>query len=1107
MTARILRIVLLTALISSLTGPLIGSGGSSVRPPGPTGVWSNGPRPCLVPPVPLKKERPPRLGQAPRTAEPPGRVRPPRLRLRGAGATEPDVRKVLALRVDFEDQPMDSSAAYFERLLFFLDQYYDQVSGGQARFASTLNPTVYRLPRPTAWYGLDDSVGTRQAVFAYDAVKAADPDVDYSLYDHVVVFHGGPGQESDVKDDSREQIWSASFRLVDFAYYNPWPGAEQGIATDDTTAAGDTLFIASVGMFPETESQDGYVFGCLGVLCHEMGHALDLPDLYDTVAPEGEYYVESQGVGNWDLMASGTWNNNGFVPGEPSAWTKVFLGWVEPVVMTADGEVSLKAVELDRRHGVVKIPLNADEYFLIENRFQDPNGDGIFNYQVADSSATCGAPGPGGSATSGCRFDFYHDSYIGSEWDFYLPGDGAGSGLLIWHIDDSVIYQQMEYNTVNADPLHKGVDLEEADGIQDLDTQAGDMDGFGSRWDSFREGWVDRFAPDTEPNSDGYYGIPSHVTVDRISAPDSVMTFRVTIGGRDRNWPVATAGAIGGNHVAVADLDGDTGIETAVADRAGNLYVLDPDGSPAWTGGAGGAFVNLGTPVGSPLLADVDGDGLNDLLVMSDDGRVFGFGGGTGRPLGSSEDGFLLTSPNPMPGVQLWAFDVEPGVPGVWFGFGGAADTTGSSRLQVYSVTADRRVLQRGVTSLHNGTGELPSVILDLNGIPDDRHVEILSPVRRGAGEALRGSLEIQNFDGMIGGGYHGGNESIAPLPDTLFYSAPVVGDLDRDGRLDVVVTASNLAGVDAWDARRVSFIYALSLSIDDLGIPGMTVLPGWPRRIEDEYGMAAVSGDDALSLADIDGNGYPEVLLLGTHEVLRVLNYHGESLLSLPEEMKAELRYYVEPQLAPLVADLSGDGRPEIVLPLRDGQVFAVNPDGSRHGTWNWFGGGATRSSPAVADLDGDGRIELVTAADFPGGGKIMARTIGSGTAAPVWGMVRRGAAFDGTLPAEGQTPVVNGPTLADVFMMPNPARSQARIHYRVGAGATGVTVDIVDLMGRGVRRLEGTSFPGSDNTVSWDLKDADGSPVAPGVYLARIEVRTGAGTTREAIKVAVLR
>jgi M6 family metalloprotease-like protein len=1039
------------------------------------------PRPCLAPPVPQKKALPPPIGGA---ADPSRVFRGyDRDQLAPRSAPLGDFR-VLALRVDFEDQPMDSSAAYFERLLLFLTEHYETTSGGQLRLQTTLSPSVYRLPQTMAWYGLDDSIGVREAVLCYDAVQVADPEVNFADYDQVVMFHAGPGQESDVLNNSPEQIWSVFFRKDDFAYFLPREGADRGLRTNDTTAEGDTIFVEDMGVFPEIESQDGFVFSPVGVVCHEFGHALGLPDLYDTTAPDGQIFAESQGVGSWDLMAAGTWNANGFVPAEFSAWSKVFVGWIDPVVVTSDSDVALTASALDRARGVVKIPIGGDEYFLIENRLQDYNGDGRFNYTETDSS-TC-APDPQSQAIV-CLFDFYDDSYANAEWDWWLPGEGTGSGLLIWHIDESVIADNIAYNTVNADPRQKGIDLEEADGIQDMDLLGGNLEAFGSGNDSFRAGWADRFTPDTEPNSDAYYGIRSGISIDQISAPGAVMTFRVRFAAPDEGWTVDLTGPTGNNHPALGDVDDDGAREIVVTDRDGRVWVVEPDGSATFGGDR--VLADLDAILGTPLVADVNGDGIDDIVVPSEDGRIFGFAGPDGQPLGPGGSGVLVTSTNPMPGVELFGCNLNPALPGIEFGFGGAVqEETGLSRVEMWGVGVSGQAIRRGVASLHGGSGALPAVVADVD---DDGRLELVASVRTTVGltDSTVGSLQLYHLDLIAGTGYVGGAYGTAPLPDTAFYSAPVVGDLDRNGRLDVVVTGSD------------GFIYALEMDAPADGEPTFRLLPGWPRYI-------FASGEDEVSLADVDGNGYLEVLAIETGGVVHIFNYHGTSLVSLPEQVRSETRYFIEPQHAPLAVDITLDGRPELIVPLDDGQVFAVDGRGSRVGGWNFAGGGRGGGSPAVEDLDGDGTIELVTLSPWLDRSRLSVRSIGRGSGPPTWGAHRRSGARDGFLNVDpDEVPVVNGPTLDDAFAMPNPARESTRFHYRVGDGVDEVNIDIYDLLGRPVARLSGTTFAGTDNVVEWDLNDNDGRPVAPGVYLSRIQVRGSSGAGEASLKLAVLR
>src|SRR5690606_17997597 len=93
-------------------------------------------------------------------------------------------------------------------------------------------------------------------------------------------------------------------------------------------------------------------------------------------------------------------------------------------------------------------------------------------------------------------------------------------GFLIWHIDESVIRQNLTFNTINANILRRGIDLEEADGAQDIGNATNNLflesvvggTSFDFWWsgnnytvitqqgDSLRS-YVNRFAPNTRPST------------------------------------------------------------------------------------------------------------------------------------------------------------------------------------------------------------------------------------------------------------------------------------------------------------------------------------------------------------------------------------------------------------------------------------------------------------------------------------------------------------------------------------------------------------------------------------------------------------------------------
>ena len=204
----------------------------------------------------------------------------------------------------------------------------------------------------------------------------------------------------------------------------------------------------------------------LGVAAHELGHLLfGFPDLYDT-----DY--TSEGIGNWCLMAGGSWNGGGDTPAHPSAWCKAQQEWVGVENVTQDSTLTLADVKTSRTvHRLWTDGTVGQEYFLLENRQQ-------------------------------------------AGFDAELPA----AGLLVWHIDES---QQS-----NEDENHYLVALMQADGSRDLENDVNRGDG----GDPY-PGYLDNrsFDATSSPASTGYSGQDSLVAVTDISDSGDTMTVTVSV--------------------------------------------------------------------------------------------------------------------------------------------------------------------------------------------------------------------------------------------------------------------------------------------------------------------------------------------------------------------------------------------------------------------------------------------------------------------------------------------------------------------------------------------------------------------------------------------------
>ena len=312
----------------------------------------------------------------------------------------------------------------------------------------------FRMPQTYAYY-VDGQQGwgsCPQCVdqMVSDAITAADMHLDFSKYDNdgdsyvdgVTIIHAGYGAEETGSDD---MIWS----------HRGWI----------STQFRDDVYINSYSIQPHVRL--GGNITDVGVFCHEFGHVLGLPDLYDT---DGS----SEGVGDWSLMAGGSWNGGGHTPAHYDPWCKSVLGYLEPINLTvnATGVEFPRVEETPVVYRLWKNGTVGPQYFLIENRQR-----ALFDV---------GLP--------------YH-------------------GLLIWHIDES--------RSGNTNEYRYKVAVEQADGLYELegydDPEGGINRGDeGDPWPGYEN--KREFHDLTFPSSRDYYDNQTEVGVFNISDSDSLMT-------------------------------------------------------------------------------------------------------------------------------------------------------------------------------------------------------------------------------------------------------------------------------------------------------------------------------------------------------------------------------------------------------------------------------------------------------------------------------------------------------------------------------------------------------------------------------------------------------
>ena len=100
----------------------------------------------------------------------------------------------------------------------------------------------------------------------------------------------------------------------------------------------------------------------VGIVAHEIGHQLGLPDLYDKT-------WEGNGIGNFDQMARcWGWDGSGLYPPTLSAWSKIALNWLTPLEISSSGSYALGPSAQVPHAYIIKEGYPEGEYLLIENR-------------------------------------------------------------------------------------------------------------------------------------------------------------------------------------------------------------------------------------------------------------------------------------------------------------------------------------------------------------------------------------------------------------------------------------------------------------------------------------------------------------------------------------------------------------------------------------------------------------------------------------------------------------------------------------------------------------------------------------------------------------------
>lgn len=959
--------------------------------------------------------------------------------------------------------------AYFKNRLAFLENYYRRVSGGKVIIQSEVLPQVITLSKQMQAYSpqkRDDYAPL--AALVDESWRKADslfPTFDFSRYQCFIIFHAGVG-----RDINLQELYGYDPTPFDIPSIYMSLGALRSVfgrSYRGVPVSGGRAFITNSMIIPESQSRLIPTVGgprllelsINGLLAASFGSFLGLPDLFDT-------RTGRSGIGRFGLMdGQAIFSFNGLFPPEPSAWEKVYLGWVKPIVVSP-GSFSLTARAVGFHDGsgstIFKVPINAREYFLIENRNRDPGRNGqkvraILRGQLVEKAFardTVGFNATDIRAIKGVVIDV-------EDYDWSLPGgvDRQGTfydgGILIWHIDESVIEVNIATNTVNANPRRRGVDLEEADGSQDIGQIYSDIHpGRGSESGTALDFWFkgnaspvykNAFTPHTNPNSLSNSLTNHRVYVTDFSERGPTMSFRVQIGDEVirplSGFPIQLPKFGKPAPLMAADLDGD-GSDEIVAHVDEDLYAFRSNGRALFSEPSGRILRRVSV---LPALFDVNGDGKADIVAgsYSPGGPIMKVWKAEDSNLdGEADELFTVESPVFGRNVAIWNARAGPKI------------LVGSD-VDLWILSMEGRVESRELLPARS----IIAIGADVSTQPEW--------VAVGPSSAQSSQLLRWNY------------------PEFQIASAAVAGDIVGDGEPEVVFVAyiGDKQGFDLVVLERnPKRVYSFTI----------TPRPSPPVTISSPV------------LGDLDGDGKRDIVLV-INDKLYAYNFSGHPLDRFPVNLQradeTPVSYLQGTIVTPVLGDINGDGTIDIVVATPSGKLIAYDRAGSILDGFPLATGGIANSTPVLFNAGGKIGIAM-TSTD----GHLYAWQTSTTykKEAIVWGSYLRDAqrtAFEGS--------VVTGKPISSEFFpldraynWPNPVLGgSTQIRYYLNSNAE-VKVKIYDLAGAKVAEFSGPGIGGIDNEVQWDV-----SNVQSGVYIARIEANGSSGHGVAFVKIAVVK
>ena len=408
--------------------------------------------------------------------------------------------------------------------------------------------------------------------------------------------------------------------------------------------------------------------------------------------------------------------------------------------------------------------------------------------------------------------------------------------------------------------------------------------------------------------------------------------------------------------VALGDLTGNGIPDLVVGSNDGIIFAYRGDGTLLWQYDTGDATI-----MSKPALGDINQDGFNEVVV------------GIGSTYTPNAPGGVIALSHT--GTLLWRYvsgDFNgDSIPDGVFASPALADVNGDGYLEIIYGGWDAYVRVLTHTGAVMWERFIRDTIWSSPAVADfdgDGDLDVV----------IGSDTHLEPAFGTIDGGrllaFNAADGSTLPgFPinvDEVIWSSPVLADLDNDGWLDVIVGTGN-----CWTVPACAVPYGNTHPVtkalyawDRFGNP----LPGWPVLLP-AYTSASPS------VADLTQDGSLEVIVNTSDGYVRVYRADGTPLPGWPVLVTTPAGpgtvVHVPTEASPILADLTGDGVLEVIIPSNweivvfDRTGAQLTRDQFPSSKWDLSTEHSVHFTPAVGDVDGDGKVELVVGGARTGG------------------------------------------------------------------------------------------------------------------------------------------